>query len=1396
MGEVPGRPGRAQREPNDEPAAAELDSAQRCLRGRAHSANSERRGDSAGRARAAPPSLSVGRVDTPELGSARVPRRSNLDASDLADSIVSETTSSTRARAQQRGPQRESSCRRRAQRDDGRRRAQGSFDESDPLCQEGSFTSQQTTRSGRLRVPPNGLAATLPSGRTRSPLFTADRGAVTPTSPPRQRGGRPQRDKRDSDSVLVAVRVRSFIPRELRREGGGECVVNFKKSTCMIKAKDHRPPTFTFTFDHCIWSHARSAAPGSPAEEDPPMVNQAALYEKLGRGLLDNAWRGFNSSLLAYGQTGSGKTYSIFGPPEVPMDELLASSSCHKLHPEAGLVPRAFADLFARLEENEPENFIVEVAMMEIYMERVFDLLARRAHRDVRGTNELGFVVEKLTKRRVTNWNDVAEFLKEGNAQKSVAATALNQTSSRAHTLIEVYLRKLLPDGQGPSYSAKVTIVDLAGSENVKLSEVVGEQSRQASIINLSLMELGKVVEAVVARGDQPSGKQQAQDAGAGDACSMERRDSGGSVLTPSAQAATPPTHALRQKGPHISFRGSVLTKLLKECLGGNSMSTILVTISPSPWDVPQTVSALRFADRAKHLRNHAKFNEDAFCDAGRLAAIVEEEHRRQGKLFRLERDHFQLLGRQALNEQKAAELRRRRKRLQEQLSAAGEDWAEADSIRQQLRELDDELHQANTTAAALGRGLERVQSQLEKHGAVMRQLTGLLHHDSGAGAHFESPQSSDCRAEAALQRERYEREVQQLRQQLQDARDEAHAAAARARQAAHEEAQEERDRLLYQIEQLRIEAQAKKTQYERERAAQQEREESLWCRLEAMQRQGGSGTGQLSLEVERLRRKIEDDAAMHTCRMEHEAGLREQDARRHAAERERWRRDKRRLQQEADRERGEWQRLSDEREHLLERLARLEEVERRQWEQKCEWRNRCEELVRELYAQERQHEDEQSALEQRLERLKAIARRSAQRWRRLFRDAQAEAEQPPEAAQEDAAEQVARMVRTASAELRGKWLAMLSQHAGSEEELQRESERTLDRGPASGSPHSGARARREALLSEVSSALADFDSGGSPARGGTESSGSSEGGGRGRSRSPTFWCRSPEPRCPQPARALVAPDTVPAGEEPVSPLEGCTHGGSPTGAELPSAAESGCGSVSDAPAVSAVGREREHSSNASPWAVPAPASMPPPFVGESAERGARASGSSCGTPRRPSRTSSPSPSLGASFPSCVPADPSPAGCTPVRRSSHAGDSCGGGPFADTEPQPVRHRQRRQPGDEDPCISALYAFADADPPTHSGGSSRTRRSPGRCGSTLQRRTPPSAGASAPAAWGGGAAQSETRGGQDQPSSRSPSSTPLATPALPPADCRSASTAASAAERWRRRQQRPSGAAGC
>uniref|UniRef100_A0A672UUX3 Kinesin family member 13A n=1 Tax=Strigops habroptila TaxID=2489341 RepID=A0A672UUX3_STRHB len=267
--------------------------------------------------------------------------------------------------------------------------------------------------------------------------------------------------------------------------------------------------------------------------------SQEMVFKCLGEGILEKAFQGYNACIFAYGQTGSGKSFSMMGNAE-----------------QLGLIPRLCCALFQRIsvEENESHTFKVEVSYMEIYNEKVRDLLDPKGSRQslkVREHKVLGPYVDGLSQLAVTNFEDIESLMSEGNKSRTVAATNMNEESSRSHAV------------------SKVSLVDLAGSERVSKTGAAGERLKEGSNINKSLSTLGLVISSLA---DQAAGK---------------------------------------GKNKFVPYRDSVLTWLLKDNLGGNSQTAMIATISPAADNYEETLSTLRYADRAKRIVNHAVVNED-----------------------------------------------------------------------------------------------------------------------------------------------------------------------------------------------------------------------------------------------------------------------------------------------------------------------------------------------------------------------------------------------------------------------------------------------------------------------------------------------------------------------------------------------------------------------------------------------------------------------------------------------------------------------------------------------------------------------------------------------------------------------------------------------------------------
>ncbi|XP_061563066.1 LOW QUALITY PROTEIN: kinesin-like protein KIF13B [Cololabis saira] len=361
-----------------------------------------------------------------------------------------------------------------------------------------------------------------------------------------------------SDSnVKVAVRVRPMNRRE--KDLKTKCVVEMDgNQTVLHPAATHlskgdpRNQPKVFAYDYCFWSMDES--------QQDKFAGQDVVFQCLGESLLDNAFMGYNACIFAYGQTGSGKSYTMMGSAEQP-----------------GLIPRLCSSLFSRTvqEAFEGETFAVEVSFMEIYNEKVRDLLDPKGSRQalrVREHKVLGPYVDGLSRLAVASYKDIESLMSEGNKSRTVAATNMNEESSRSHAVFNIILTHTLLDLQSGTSGEKVSklsLVDLAGSERAAKTGAAGERLKEGSNINKSLSTLGLVISALA---DQGVGK---------------------------------------NRSKFVPYRDSVLTWLLKDSLGGNSRTAMVATISPAADNYDETLSTLRYADRAKSIVNHAVVNED-----------------------------------------------------------------------------------------------------------------------------------------------------------------------------------------------------------------------------------------------------------------------------------------------------------------------------------------------------------------------------------------------------------------------------------------------------------------------------------------------------------------------------------------------------------------------------------------------------------------------------------------------------------------------------------------------------------------------------------------------------------------------------------------------------------------
>ncbi|XP_052751114.1 kinesin-like protein unc-104 isoform X13 [Galleria mellonella] len=359
-------------------------------------------------------------------------------------------------------------------------------------------------------------------------------------------------------SVKVAVRVRPFNSREIAREC--KCIIEMSGNTTIIQNPKAPPGTKdsakSFNFDFSYWSHNPN---------DPEFSSQIMVYKDIGEEMLQHAFDGYNICIFAYGQTGAGKSYTMMGRGEDGQE---------------GIIPQICKDLFRRIRQTTADDlkYSVEVSYMEIYCERVRDLLnpKNKGNLRVREHPALGPYVEDLSKLAVTSYQDIYDLIDEGNKARTVAATNMNETSSRSHAVFTIFFTQQRHDKTTDLMSekvSKISLVDLAGSERADSTGAKGTRLKEGANINKSLTTLGKVISALA------------------EIASKNKKS---------------------KKADFIPYRDSVLTWLLRENLGGNSKTAMIAAISPADINFDETLSTLRYADRAKQIVCKAVVNEDA----------------------------------------------------------------------------------------------------------------------------------------------------------------------------------------------------------------------------------------------------------------------------------------------------------------------------------------------------------------------------------------------------------------------------------------------------------------------------------------------------------------------------------------------------------------------------------------------------------------------------------------------------------------------------------------------------------------------------------------------------------------------------------------------------------------
>ncbi|XP_013597779.1 PREDICTED: kinesin-like protein FRA1 isoform X2 [Brassica oleracea var. oleracea] len=364
----------------------------------------------------------------------------------------------------------------------------------------------------------------------------------------------------DDCSVKVAVHIRPLIGDE-RLQGCKDCV------TVVSGKPQVQIGSHSFTFDHVYGST------GSPSTE---------MYQECAAPLVDGLFQGYNATVLAYGQTGSGKTYTM-------------GTGCGDNSSQTGIVPQVMNALFTKIETLKDHiEFQIHVSFIEIHKEEVQDLLdpstsnksdTKVAHVpgkppiQIRESSNGVITLAGSTEVSVTTLKEMAACLDQGSVSRATGSTNMNNQSSRSHAIFTISVEQMRKINNNTDSSengslkeeylcAKLHLVDLAGSERAKRTGSDGMRFKEGVHINKGLLALGNVISAL---GDEKK----------------------------------------RKDGAHVPYRDSKLTRLLQDSLGGNSRTVMIACISPADINAEETLNTLKYANRARNIRNKPVVNRD-----------------------------------------------------------------------------------------------------------------------------------------------------------------------------------------------------------------------------------------------------------------------------------------------------------------------------------------------------------------------------------------------------------------------------------------------------------------------------------------------------------------------------------------------------------------------------------------------------------------------------------------------------------------------------------------------------------------------------------------------------------------------------------------------------------------
>lgn len=379
-----------------------------------------------------------------------------------------------------------------------------------------------------------------------------------------------EHDESNSNTIKVAIRVRPLSQRELQDPNQQSCI-NIENGTIVELDKAGDLKTFKFDF---------------VGDQD---IDQLNMFNHIAKPIADSCLQGYNGTIFAYGQTGAGKTYTIQGPqgPVLGLDNESESQGANynlqsdMTNPDRGIMQRSFEYIFQCIEAEQSMidkkgngsalQFLVKCSYLEIYNEQIMDLLEPQSiNLNLREDISKGVYVEGLVEETVSSLQDMMALIAKGAKNRHTGATSMNRSSSRSHSVLTTIIESKSRSSTGVwnLKQARFHIIDLAGSERQKQTQTFGDRLKEAGMINRSLSALGNVINSLV---DVSEGKNR-----------------------------------------FVPYRDSKLTFILRDSLGGNSKTVIIANISPSQLNLNETLSTLKFAQRAKLIQNKAVINEDS----------------------------------------------------------------------------------------------------------------------------------------------------------------------------------------------------------------------------------------------------------------------------------------------------------------------------------------------------------------------------------------------------------------------------------------------------------------------------------------------------------------------------------------------------------------------------------------------------------------------------------------------------------------------------------------------------------------------------------------------------------------------------------------------------------------